>query len=67
MAEETKRPATCRWVEERIREIGATSWATHFRNAHKEVLLGIRALIDTRIDRIDRFGEAAGPEKIEVE
>ena len=67
MTEETKRPATCCWVEERVREIQATPWAGHFRNARKEVLLGIRALIDTSIERIDQTGEPTGAEKIEVE
>ena len=67
MTEETKQPTACCWVEERVREIRATPWAAHFRSARKEALLGIRALIDTCIDRIDQVDQPTGPERIEVE
>ncbi|HJN18918.1 MAG TPA: hypothetical protein QGH10_25685 [Armatimonadota bacterium] len=67
MAEERKQPGACCWVEDRVREIQATPWAAHFRNARKETLLGIRALIDGCIERIDEVGQPTGPEKIEVE
>jgi hypothetical protein len=45
----------------------ATPWGQHFKNARKETLLGIRALIDRKIERLESLGNVQEPQKIEVE
>ena len=64
---EPKKPRCCDWVEGHLNRFYSTPWGGHFKNARKEVLLGIRALIDRKIEWIDSLGGDAEPRKIEVE
>ena len=67
MTQDRGKPLCCRWVEEKLNEFHATPWGHHFKNARKEVLLGVRAILDRRIEAVDRLGEVREPQKIEVE
>ncbi len=57
----------CQWLMDHVDRFYATPWGQHFKSARKEMLLGIRALIDRKIERIDSLGRTSEPQKIEVE
>lgn len=67
MSEQPPTPSGIRWVKQRIDRFYATPWGQHFKNARKELLLGVRALLDKKIELVDSLGEAAEAQKIEVE
>lgn len=64
---EARRVSPCRWMEERLDRFYSTPWGQHLRNARKEMLLAIRALIDRKIEWLDTLGQGTEPRKIEVE
>ena len=57
----------CQWLKDQANRFYATPWGQHFKQARKEMLLGVRALIDRKIERVDSLGHAEEPQKIEVE
>jgi hypothetical protein len=57
----------CEWVMDQVDRFYATPWGQHFKNARKEMLLGIRALLDRKIERLDSLGQPREAQKIEVE
>jgi hypothetical protein len=57
----------CQWLTDRKERFYATPWGQHFRNARKEFLLGVRALIDRKIECVDSLGRSAEVHKVEVE
>ena len=67
MPQETPRPPACRWMHDRVNRFHATPGGEHFKNARKEMLLGLRALLDARIERVERLGHVSEAKKIEVE
>jgi len=67
MSEGRTIPFVCQLVEDRVAKFYSTPWGQHFKGARKEMLLGIRALLDRRIERLDTLGTVEEPEKIEVE
>ena len=67
MADDTSgTPKRC-WIEDCARRFYSTPWGRHFRNARREMLLGVRAVVDRGIERLDNLAEAPKAEKIEVE
>ncbi len=67
MSEKPPAPSACRWLKQRVDRFYATPWGGHFKNARKEMLLGVRALLDERIEWLDSLGQASEAQKIEVE
>lgn len=67
MSEKPPCPSGLRWVNQRIDRFYATPWGHHFRNARKEVLLGMRALLDRKIEWLDSLGQTSEAQKIEVD
>ena len=59
--------ACCDWVAGRVDRFYGTPWGQHFKNARKEMLLGFRALIDRKIERLESLGKPADVQTIEVE
>jgi hypothetical protein len=57
----------CHWLMDCVGRFYATPWGQHFKNARKEMLLGVRALIDRKIEVLDSLGQPQEPQKIEVE
>ncbi len=52
-------------IHKKIAFIESSETAKHLRNAQKEVMLAIRALLDTAICEMEKAEEK--PEKVEVE
>lgn len=48
-------------------ELGRTVWGRHLLNARKEVLLAVRAMVDQRIERIERATQKSEAKRIEVQ
>ncbi|MBM3497574.1 MAG: hypothetical protein FJX74_02780 [Armatimonadetes bacterium] len=64
---ENKKVGVCGWLEGRLDRFYSTPWGGHLKNARKEMLLAARALIDDRLEWLDRLGHDSEPRKIEVE
>jgi hypothetical protein len=58
---------SCQWFAQHVNRFYATPWGQHFKSARKEMLLGVRALIDRKIEMVDSLGHTEEPQKIEVE
>lgn len=67
MPEKPPAPSCVRWIKQRIDRFYGTPHGQHFKNARKELLLGVRALLDQRIEWLDSLGQASDAQKIEVE
>jgi hypothetical protein len=67
MSEKPPCPSGTRWIKHRVDRFYATPWGQHFKNARKELLLGVRSLLDRRIEWLDSLGQTADAQKIEVE
>lgn len=67
MSEKPPTPSCLRWIRQRVDRFYATPHGQHFKNARKELLLGVRALLDERIEWLDSLGQATEAQKIEVE
>ena len=67
MSEKPPYPSPAQWVNQRVNRFCATPWGQHFKNARKEMLLGVRALLDRKIEWLDSLGETPDVQKIEVE
>ncbi len=55
-------------IEERLGAFYSTPHGRHFRNARREVLLGLRTLLDRHIEWLDSLGQPEEePHHVEVE
>lgn len=64
---EERRIGPCQWIRDWHDRFYSTPWGQHLRNARKEMLLAVRALIDHKIEWLDTLGQGSEPRKIDVE
>ncbi|MGQ9731189.1 MAG: hypothetical protein ACUVX8_07920 [Candidatus Zipacnadales bacterium] len=64
---EEHRQGLCRWRDEMLGRFYSTPWGQHLKEARKEILLAVRAIIDHKIEWLDTLGKESEPRKIEVQ
>ena len=68
MKDMSLRRGLCQAVEDRLGAFYSTPHGQHFRNARREMLLGVRALIDRRLEWLEGLGHTdTEPHHVEVE